>query len=359
MQDQHVYYSGDDRPEFIPFTVPRLGEEYDLSGFWEFPARAGWQVHRYDRRCHEGRCPPGVCVEIDGGQPERYGLHTPGISRTKARDDACSEKLAFLQTWLFFGALAEAHAVCSLPISPEDLIADTFATDRLNRLPRRLYLASQSSGRAGSRELKEELYAIIRQVQLMITRASDWEDEHDYTLTQCEVLFSIKILLHTLCLALLCHSRCPMLDPEDTLKLSVADPVVDWKPEGQMSMMNFTHNRLLGKGWCKSELWHILQSFDVSTAACYLTRPYAMQDHDSCTDTTCMAYQIDESSYRILHVDSSCDCVFVSVDPAELRDVLARKAIPKIAITDDLQLSIVDGEGLAYVAFSHVCKSFS
>ncbi|KAF2135512.1 uncharacterized protein K452DRAFT_313931 [Aplosporella prunicola CBS 121167] len=353
MQYQHAYHLEDGRPEFIPFTVPRLGK-FDFSEFWEFPARAGWCVHRLDRHCHKSRCPPGVCVAVNTGQPHCYGLNTPSISRVGGGNATCSMKLAFLQTWLFFGALAEAHAVCNLPIIPDDFSADVFDTARRNGLPMRLYFASKESGHAGSRALKEKLYAIIRQIQLMITRASDWEDEHDYTLTQCEVLFSIQILLRMLSLALLCHSRSPFLDLEDDLSLSVADPVADWKPEGQMSMMKFTANRLLEKGWCRSELWQILQSFDVSTAAYYLDRPYAIQGHDSCTDTTCTAYQINESSYSTLHIDSSCSCAFISVKPAELRDVLARNAIPKIAITDDLQLSIVDEDGLVYIAFSHV-----
>ncbi|KAL7620722.1 hypothetical protein AAE478_009720 [Parahypoxylon ruwenzoriense] len=350
---QHVYFPGDDRPEFISFIVPRLGLVYDLSGFSEYPARVGWVVHRYDRYCHAGRCPPGRCIASDGGS-EPYGLQSPGFSKASGTEATCSEKVAFLQSWLFFGALAEAHAACNLPINPDDYSADTFDTAQLNGLPLKLYLASKSSGCAGSEKLRKKLYAIIRQGQLMMTRASEWEDEYDYTLTQCEVLFSIQVLLRILSLALLCQFRQPVLNPKNGFDLSIADPAKDWKPEGQMSMMGFTSGRLLGSGWCESELWHSLQGFDVALAACYLNRPYAPKNHGRCSDTTCMAYQINESTYQTLHVEDDCKCEFVHVDPAALTNVLKKNMVPTICITDDMQLSVVDGKGVNYIAFSHV-----
>lgn len=357
MENQHAYRSGDNRPEFISFSVPRLGLEYDFLGFWEYPARAGWHIHRYDRRCHANYCPPGMCrmSKNHEGQPDPYGLHTPGLSRVAGGEATCHEKVAFLQTWLFFGALAEAQAVCNLPFSRDDYSVDFFNTAHLNGLPLRLYLASQSLSSDERKMLKEKLYAIARQVQLMITRVSEVDDEEDYTLVQCEVLYSIQILLRILALALLCHSHQPFLDLKVDLKLNIADPSQDWKCEGQMSMIKFEYERLLGNGWCKSELSHLLGGFDVSIAACYLNRPYAIKNHDTCSETTCLAYQISESSYRTLHVDN-CECGFVYVDQAKLKDALSKNKIPKIVVTDELQLSVVEGEEVDYIAFSHVCK---
>ncbi|KAL7917205.1 hypothetical protein ACQKWADRAFT_307353 [Trichoderma austrokoningii] len=287
------------------------------------------------------------------GQPDPYGLHTPGLSRAAGGEATCYEKVAFLQTWLFFGALAEAQEVCNLPVSRDDYSVDFFNTAHLNGLPLRLYLASQSLSSDKRKMLKEELYAIARQVQLMITRVSEVDDEEDYTLVQCEVLFSIQILLRILALALLCHSQQPFLDLKVDLKLSIADPSQDWKCEGQMSMAKFVYERLLGNGWCKSELSHLLGGFDVSIAACYLNRPYAIKNHDTCSETTCRAYQISDSSYRTLHV-GNCECGFVHVDQAKLKDALSKNKIPKIVVTDELQLSVVEGDEVDYIAFSHV-----
>ncbi|OCH86880.1 hypothetical protein OBBRIDRAFT_820879 [Obba rivulosa] len=218
----------------------------------------------------------------------------------------------------------------------------------------KLFVAAQISRLAGSKKLREQVYAIIRQVQLMLTRASDWEDEHEYTLSQCEVLCSIHVLLRLLSLAFLCHSPHSNLDTNDDMRISVADLTVDWKPEGQIRFMDFAWTRLIGRGWCRSEIRHLLQGFNIATLACYLERPDALRNHSNCTDTTCMAYQIDETNYRTLHVNEDCNCASISVDPTHLRDVLASNQIPKVAVSEDLKLSVVDGKGYTYVAISHV-----
>ncbi|EEB90269.1 hypothetical protein MPER_11543, partial [Moniliophthora perniciosa FA553] len=104
-QKQLAYPSNESRPEFIPVTAPYLcaPAPYDNAGFWDFPIRVGWKVHRVDRQCHSGKCPPGMCME--DGTKSRYGLQVPAISKTDATKVA--DKIGFLQAWLFFGALKE------------------------------------------------------------------------------------------------------------------------------------------------------------------------------------------------------------------------------------------------------------
>ncbi|KAF8173740.1 hypothetical protein K438DRAFT_1849896 [Mycena galopus ATCC 62051] len=349
---QHVYTPEDvSRSEFIPFNVNRRLPAYDNCGFWEYPGRMGWLVHRQDRRCHAPRCPPGACKMDSAKQHSNYGLATPGISRLNGSQTTVAEKVAFLQAWLFFGALAETYSICGLVFDGD---AEVFDTKHLNGLPMRLFNATQASQSAGSAKIKEQLYAIIRQVQLMMTRASEWEDEHQYTLEECEILFSIHILLRVISLALLCHYQ--DLGRRDEMNFSVADMGLDWKPEGQMSMMAFTHSRLFARGsWCRSEMWHVLRSFDVSTFACYLDRPSARLNHEACTDTTCMAYQVNEEDYSTLHVNADCNCTSIRVNSADLRDVLARNMIPAIQISEDhFEMEVVEAESHPYIAISHV-----
>lgn len=158
MHSQHAFTPEEPRPEFIPFTVPRLGPAYDVSGFEDYPARSGWVVHRYDPCCCEGgRCPPGRCV-LKGDQYDHDGLALPALSKTTDTETTCSEKVAFLQSWLFFGALAEAHTACNLAINTEDYVADTFNTGQLNGLPLRLYQTSERSGCGGSETLRKKNY---------------------------------------------------------------------------------------------------------------------------------------------------------------------------------------------------------
>lgn len=113
------------------------------------------------------------------------------------------------------------------------------------------------------------------------------------------MLFFIRLLLRTISLTVLCHFNTPVLDQQDTLTFSIAGVSVDWKLEGQMSMMSLIHGQLIEKRWCKTGIWNIFQRVDVSA---HLERlnPHSVWNHKNCTDTTCLAYQMDDKSYRTM-----------------------------------------------------------
>lgn len=118
---------------------------------WDFPARMNWRVHRRDLQCQSGRCPPGICVAQN--EKLRYGLHTPAISKTDGNDVSVGGKVAFLQAWLFFGALTEVSSLCGLEFDAGKMFAsgdpNTVSTAELNGLPMRLFTASQRRRLAG------------------------------------------------------------------------------------------------------------------------------------------------------------------------------------------------------------------
>ncbi|THV03469.1 hypothetical protein K435DRAFT_618326, partial [Dendrothele bispora CBS 962.96] len=196
------------RPEFIPFHPPYLCAttpfDNDNEGFWDYPARAGWQIHRSDRKCHSGPCPPGTCV-VSADQMD-YGLQVPSTSRLDGEPSSVSEKVAFLQAWLFFGAMVEVCSLCRLELDSEKIPVSEGFVDmkKLNGLPQKLFVASRENGQAGKQTLRRKLYAIAREIQLMITRVG-FEDEHEYTFSECEVLLSIYVFLRVVLLAFLCH----------------------------------------------------------------------------------------------------------------------------------------------------------
>jgi len=354
------------RPEFIPFTAPYMcaAAPYDYLGFWDYPERMGWKVHRCDRHCHSGACPPGVCVagverseHTSFSEPSHYGLQTPAVSRSDGGSASVAEKVAFLQAWIFFGALAEVCSLCGLTFNLEEVLisGDTISTAVLNGLPRRLFLSSQKLRLAGTKNLRRKLYAVVRRVQLVITRAGTWEDEHEYTFPECEVLYATYILLRVLSLSLLYHSPDWNLDPNDDVKIPLEDMTYDWKPEGVTRMCGLGLDKLLEKGWCKSEL-HLLHGDDVIVCSSFLERPAAPRNHTDCTETRCGAYQTNENDYKTAHVHIDCNCEPVPVDPNQLRQALAAERVPKVVISHDTQLSVVDGDDIPYVAISHICK---
>lgn len=360
-RDQLVYEVDKLRPEFIAFQVPYLcaALPYDGLGYWDYPSRVGWKVHRFDRGCHR-RCPPGNCISSDR-MPEDvpYGLQTHSISRMDDSIPTVQEKIAFLQAWLFFGALAEVCSICGLSLELQDTFISKgmVNTAALNGLPMRLYHSSQKLGIAGSMKLKSQLRVLTRHVQLMITRGDEREDEHEYTFTQCEVLCSIYVLLRILSLTTLCHAPHWNLDPNDDMYTTLGDVTSDWKPEGLSRMRDLTLAKLFQRGWCPSEI-HLLQGDDVFIFTSFLERPLeARRDHSNCLETRCKAYQIVEEEYKTAHTAFDCTCEFVSVIPEHLRDALAANKIPKIIVSEDLQLSVIDDKSHPYIAISHVCTS--
>lgn len=359
-------------PEFIPIKVPFLCSTvpYDNLGFWNFPARMGWEVNREDRWCHRD-CPPGTCKKqgVKKAFEEPYGLACPAVTKKGALSISTREKIAFLQAWLFFGALDEICAWCGLDLGRD--ITKTFVVDGmvttqpLNGLPRRLYTASLShwSGWVGvSRRLMVEFLKVARYVQLIITRRTE-EDEHEYTFEECLVLSSINIMLRTILTAML-HFIPPQASwkkDKSARALYLAD-LLAWLPEGQRTMQFLLKKQPLPHGWCSVSELDGLDS-DSRFFAYFLERPHAPRDHSKCTETRCLASQTDAKTYITAHVSDTCNCSFVAVDPERLKESLERNKIPKIMVSLDpddaagtITLTIVDGEELPYIAISHVCE---
>ncbi|KAI1377275.1 hypothetical protein F4677DRAFT_444500 [Hypoxylon crocopeplum] len=110
---------------------------------------------------------------------------------------------------------------------------------------------------------------------------------------------------------------------QDDFDISIADPVRDWKPEGQISMINFTTMRLLEIGCCQSEVHHFLQSFDAAAAAYYVAH----------THPSIMASVLIQPAWHTRSTNSP-------VGPSTWKTTAT--------------LAVSDGRGVYYIAFSHV-----
>ncbi|KAF9456350.1 hypothetical protein BDZ94DRAFT_1292900 [Collybia nuda] len=87
--------------------------------------------------------------------------------------------------------------------------------------------------------------------------------------------------------------------------------------------------------------------------ASLLSRP-RIRDHSGCGDILCNAYQTDETIYTTKHVEDGCECNFVGVSTSILIDALSKDKVPKIVITEYLELKVVSGHDYPYIAVSHV-----
>ncbi len=357
------------RPEFTPFTIPYLcmSTPYDGKGFWTYPERRGWIIHTKDQKCHV-LCPPGICH--DGMSLADLSNHTrqaqPAIlSRADGIPVTASDKIAFLQAWLFFGVLTEVSALCGLEIDVgAEFIVDngSISTAKLNGLPGKWFAAAVKKNRAGDRAFMEQILSIARHAVLMLSEelTEDGSRAFEYTYTECRVLHSLDITARIVALHLLLHVYMPgfMVTDENGWSHNRILKSVDWTSrecEGLDQLSNIAQTKLAEQGWCASEI-DLLAPADLAFAS-LLSRP-RIRDHSGCGDVICNAYQTDETTYVTRHVQDGCTCNFVDVPTNLLVSALSQDKVPKLCITEQLELRVVVEDNYPYIAFSHVCTYY-
>lgn len=362
------------RPEFTPFTVPHFcaSTPYDGKGFWTYPERCGWIVNEKDMQCHV-LCPPGSCK--DGMSEEELWedsmkIRIPSVPKFEREDHTpilASDKVAFLQAWLFFGALAEVSDICGLEIRD---YADFLTEDKsevttagLNGLPERWYSALARSGRAGDKAVMEYILKIGRHMSLMLDE--EFVDKHvsrfRYTQDECRALHSLDLLLRTIALHLLLHVYMPGFETTEEEgwghdRVSKCLPLRNHFNEGFRQLSDISEAELEARGWCPSELG-VFGHSEVLFAS-LLSRP-RIRDHSVCGKVVCSAYQTDEATYQTRHVENGCNCDFVQMETDALTAALSADQVPKLIISEDLQFQVVTEPGYPYIAISHVCEGFA
>ncbi|KDQ14493.1 hypothetical protein BOTBODRAFT_343572 [Botryobasidium botryosum FD-172 SS1] len=353
------------RPEFTPFTVPRVcaPAPYDHLDFWTYPERHGWIVHSAGRACHI-LCPPGYCRVLKEAGAKRESR--PAIfSRADGSPVRASDKVAFLQAWLFFGLLEKVSTLCGLEIDvdKEFLVenGESVSTARLNGLSERWFDALRHTSRLGETALMEQILALGRHARLILAEEhidGAVKKQFGYTYSECRILQSLDIVVRVIGLHLLSHVNLEGFDAapgegwgKQRITTSLLNPI-PLKGEGIAQLERFAEEELEERGWCPSEIYQ-LPAVGMEPFAALLERP-KMRDHANCGEKICAAYQTDEATYKTVHVYSDCECGFVAVKTDELVDALAADKIPKVIVSEQLELRVVTDDDSPYVAMSHV-----
>jgi hypothetical protein len=353
------------RPEFIAFKVANLcaSRPFDGGDFWTYPQRCGWVVHTEDANCHV-LCPAGICLHGMKHGERVYKREEPRLrmfSRSDSTPVTASDKVAFLQAWLFFGVLTEMSKLCGLQIhvSAEFLLDDhTISTANLNGLAGRWLEAAAERNRVGNKTYMERVLTLARFTSLMLSEeVIDIGDTmFKYTYVECRVLLSLNLLTRTIGLHLIMHTYSPgftTTEEEGWGRKRISESL-SWLTgisEGLRQLGEFAHSDLEDLGWCPSEL--DLFSSDEMAFASLLSRP-RIRDHSKCGTVICDAYQTDEATYHIMHEDDGCSCEFVEVQTDLLVSALSANTVPKLLVTEDLQLRVIEDD-IPYIAISHVC----
>lgn len=286
------------------------------------------------------------------------------LSRTDETQVFASDKVAFLQAWLFFGLINEVSTLCSLELDVNAEFIDdkgSVSTAKLNGLPGRWFAAVMKEHRAGDKELMERLLALVRHVVLMLTEEveADFTPTFKYTYSECRVLHSLDIGARIVALHLLLHVYTPgftATDEEGWGRNRISN-CLDWfsrEVEALDQLSTLAERDLEERGWCKSEL-NLLGSDDLAFAS-LLSRPN-IRDHSSCGRIICEAYQTDEATYMTRHVQNRCSCDFVGVQTDVLVGAWSEGKVPRLVITEHLELQVMVEHDYPYIAVSHVCTS--
>ncbi|KAI5842804.1 hypothetical protein BZA05DRAFT_188192 [Tricharina praecox] len=352
------------RPEFASFTVPYLctSQPYDHLDFWTFPLRHGWNVHLADMVCHV-LCPPGRRCQQQAEQEgeEERSPQPPIFSRVDGKPVRAEDKVAFLQAWLFFGVLDEVSRLCGLVIDVDaEFVAeagDEVSTAGLNGLSSRWFEATKRTGRAGDKALMESVMKVARHARLMLTEEIVDEERtkrFEYTFAEGRILQSLDIVVRLVGLHLRSHVNIrgfTAMEEEGWGRQRIRKCLqpMDYS-EGLDQFSDLAEDAMREAGWCESE-FDSMTPEDVLVAS-LLDRP-RIRDHSGCGEIVCSAYQTDEATYHTRHTDDDCRCEVTEVPTTLLVQALAAGRVPKVFITDQLELEVIASDDHPYIALSH------
>ncbi|QUC17658.1 uncharacterized protein UV8b_01899 [Ustilaginoidea virens] len=248
----------------------------------------------------------------------------------------------FLQTWLYFGTIAEMLALNE--ISPGvRLIDEQAAKAEIDAL--RCKLIRQDENGKSIISAKEVLeWSLLFRERLAL--ASDKTQRMTY-LSDClqyacilihsfadnvehTVRYSIAALGELFSTGL--HAVASLAQPRILLPITGFSWYRDYiKPGGEVESI------MLDNGWCLN--------------------------HSSCTVNICRAFQLDLDTYQPAHAKEGCTCALIEADPEQVSGILRESdSFPVIGIEpsprgnlDELKISVHQhGPGVSYVALSHV-----
>ncbi|KDQ06692.1 hypothetical protein BOTBODRAFT_149578 [Botryobasidium botryosum FD-172 SS1] len=361
------------RAHFIPFEFPWLSTQtpydYHKDGFWDFPERAGWML---DGKGEHRKLPNGMgwdAADLDGMYKcrqrsiprETVTCRPPDSLRIKCfridgSDSSLAEEVAFLQSWLFFGVLAEIAKILGVETkSGAEFVVraqdgtNVLSTATLDELPQ-IWLAALSTCSDANERVRSMLQVVKHAMSfqtVISTRKSDSREPRTLSYRDCRVLLAIRLLFRAILLTL------ALSKDSDQYKFQflMSPHLEESFPAAWDELKDYAVEDMLRGGWCKSEC-KLLEPMD----GCYnffatkLTR--WQMDHGKCDDFICRADQVDEKTYQTIHVDPHCRCALVPVEPGDLCKVLEKGEVPRIQITANHTLVV--SEDQPYAAISHV-----
>lgn len=119
---------------------------------------------------------------------------------------------------------------------------------------------------------------------------------------------------------------------------------------------------MMNHGWCPNDIERArfnFQSLQLSYLCRMMDKSLPSRDHSQCTNESCKYFRNDMSNYQLQHQMEGCGCGKAIVDSNELTAILEKEEnfvlLRFVGDDDDLRVELVEsGPDIPYVAISHV-----
>ncbi|POR38277.1 Uncharacterized protein TPAR_01537 [Tolypocladium paradoxum] len=328
-------------------------EEWDGGVYRMYPQRKG-----LSRLVPEGlRLIPEVPIPAD--QPFLEGLYPTPLE----------ELQPFLQTWLFFGLVAEFLGLNEVAPGIR-LIDESDAAREIALLYKECVLEEE-----GIQYLTGA--AVLEKSKLILERTKLAPDRVQRLVYLRDCLYYSVVMLHLIqanldyrirnSIAALgelfstgLYAAATLAQPRIELPIVGLNWYRDYiKPKGDLEA------QMLQSGWCPSEIEKLRSQFQGVFTMHYtsrLTMPERHGTHHDCSLHACRAFQLDIDTYKPLHVSGDCDCAHMEVDMSSVLSILhSTSSYPVIRVEQSADgpeaLRLIAEPwtpGTPYVALSHV-----
>ena len=301
---------------------------------------------------------PYLCADI-----ERYdGVDFTGFPSRMGWTDWSlwsSRETARIQSWLYFGLLAElfGSSFDENEFIENSIDGRKYITTR--NLPALLKDRCQENSRfyqwaasMGIRDRSQKGFLrgrpyvrLNERVATALHLAQEQSDLLEATIPPaCLIALSIKVLIWSIGNALCTY-------------LPSRKQMADFKPRPSRVL----RSRMLAGGKCHYWTEIYVQRYSVAIVYYLAAVPFlhGNVDHSNCSVTGCTAHDIDEQQYITKHVQDDCQCDMVAPDVAKISSIIEKNGVPLVRLrvlpSGLLGLDVVQGQyGTHYTAISHV-----
>ncbi|KAK7029467.1 hypothetical protein VNI00_014500 [Paramarasmius palmivorus] len=126
------------------------------------------------------------------------------------------------------------------------------------------------------------------------------------------------------------------------------------------SLTKLHHEDMLKNGWCPFVTRIVGDSGVCALGYASTRKPFVCDStgcggHAKCSKEACVINNIDSSTYRNRHVETSCECAFIAPPQESVLEILQSGEIPVMRYDSGAnELSVHRASDLSYVAISHV-----